>query len=160
MAFAALLLALAPPSTGADAAPPPAQPVSLIVAGSWLDVNVIGQPACPEPIPQGEECLSLDVIADVRLDNVRTLAGPTMPWRLTARFQFHAEPAEGYYQILLVRRSAVDRRRFDGLSIGRMRRNRQLCISRHWLANNNVPLPAHARIEGDSVCLRSSFVGR
>lgn len=162
-AWPLLAVALSPvfALTGATAAPPPQhQPSSLIVAGSWLDVNVIGQPACPETIPEGGECLSLNVVADVRLDNVRTLAGPTVPWRLTARFEFHAEPADGYYQVLLVRPSAVDRRRFDALSIGRMRRNRQLCISRHWLADNGVQLPAHARIAGDSVCLRSYFAGR
>jgi len=147
-------------ATGAAAAEPVPQPVSLIVAGRWLDVTVIGEPACQEDLPDGDECLSLNVIADVRLGNVRTLAGPNVPRLLTARFEFHALPANGYYQVLLVRPSAVDRGRFDGISLGRTRRNRQVCVDRSWLASNDVPRPARARIAGDRLCFRQYFARR
>lgn len=147
-------------ATGAAAAQPAPQPVSLIVGGRWLDATVIGQPACPAEVPDGEQCLSLNVIADVRLGNVRTLAGPDVPRLLTARFEFHALPADGFYQVLLVRPSAVDRGRYDGISLGRMRRNREVCVERSWLTNHDVPLPARARIAGDNVCFRPYFAGR
>lgn len=156
--FLAPLLAFS--ATGATATQAPHQPVSLIVAGRWLGVTVIGQPACPEDVPDGEECMSLNVIADVRLGDVRTLAGPNVPRLLAARFEFHALPANGYYQVLLVRPSVVDRGRFEGISLGRMRRNRQVCVDRYLLTNNDVPLPARARIAGDQVCFRQYFAGR
>ena len=147
-------------ASAATAAQPSPRPVSLIVAGRWLDVTVIGQPACQEDLPDGEECLSLNVIADVRLGNVRTLAGPNVPRLLTARFEFHAVPADGYYQVLLVRPSVADRGRFEGFSLGRMRRDRQHCVDRSRLTSNDVPLPARAPIAGDRVCFRQYFARR
>jgi len=160
---AAPALARTGPATPAEppapSARPPAQPVSLIVAARWLDVRVIGQPACPRDSPDGEQCLSLNVIADVRLDKVRTLAGPDLPRLLTARFEFHALPARGYYQVLLVRPSLADRGRFDAISLGRMRRNRQLCVGRSWLSGHDVPLPRRAHVAGDRVCFRPYFAG-
>jgi hypothetical protein len=149
--LAAVLLACS--ATSAPAAQAPPQPVSLIVVGRWLDVDVIGQPACRE-IQEGEECLSLNVIADVRLSAVQTLAGPPVPRRLTARFEFHAMPAEGSYEVLLVRPSAVDRGRFDGFSLGRVRHDRRVCASRALLAANRVPLPRRPRVVGDRICFR------
>lgn len=154
----ALLLAFS--STRATAAQPPHQPVSLIVAGRWLGATMIGQPACQGDLPEGEQRMSLNVIADVRLGNVRTLAGPNVPRLIVARFEFHALPATGYYQVLLVRPSVVDRGRFEGISLGRMRRNRQFCVERSLLPNNDVPVPAHTRIAGDQLCFRPHFAGR
>ena len=129
----------------------PSQPVSLIVAGQWRGVTVVGNPPCPENVP---DCLSLNVIADVRLGNVRTLAGPRVPTVMTARFEFHADPARGAQQVLLVRRSAVDHGRFDAINLGRVLRGRPICVARDALTANSITVPRRAQLTGDMVCFQ------
>ena len=138
-------------AAAADAQSTNLRPVSLILAERWLGDTVLGQPPCTEPLPAGEQCLSLNVIADVRV-RARTLAGPDVPRTLTARFEFHALPARDYRQILLVRRSEDDPRRFDGMSLGRARVGREICVHRSVLTENGVALPPFARGRGERVC--------
>jgi hypothetical protein len=128
---------------------PPAMPVSLVVAGHWGRVDMVGSPPCPQDM---SDCLSFNVIADVRLGDARTLAGPRVPALLTARFEFHAPPARDYEQILLVRRPAAARGPFEAISLGRARRGRRVCVDRQALAGNHVPIPRHTRSDGDEIC--------
>jgi hypothetical protein len=144
-----LLAVTAPALAGATDSSP--SRVSLIVVDRWLNENIIGQPPCPDDTPADAQCISLNVIADVRL-RARTLAGPDVPGTLTARFEFHALPASSHRQILLVRRSAADPQRFDALSLGRDQLGREICVDRSALSNNGVPVPRHARPQGDQVC--------
>ena len=126
-------------------------PVSLILVEQRLDLQILGQPPCPNDTPPGEQCISLNVIADVRVI-ARTLAGPNVPRPLVTRFEFHALPARNYRQILLVRRSDSEPARFDALLVGHARLGRDICVDRAMLSENGVALPREARGRGEQVC--------
>lgn len=130
----------APPSSAAAG-----NPVSLIAA-RWRRETIVGSPLCPP------EHICSNVIADVRLMHVRTLAGPRVPSALTARFEYHARIANAANVILVVRQSLADPGRFDAVWAGAALRFEPVCVDPQILTHHSIPLPRRVYVRDTELC--------
>ena len=139
--WAALLVLLAPATAAAQHADPP---MSLIV-GHWLsEGRVVGVP-CPR------DNICLNVIGDVRFGQVRTLAGPPVAKRVTARFEFHARIIDSVDLILLVRPVSNDGL-LEGWWVRTAWPGRPVCVDPDLLASNGIARSAGAIRRKHALC--------
>ena len=127
------------------AAPAHIEGRASIIVARWGPHNVVGMPPCPE------DHLCMNVIGDVRLRDVITVAGPLAPGNLTARLEYHAGIIPEARLIALVRRSERGRP-WNAAWLTAARPGDDACVP-DW-AFNGLDRPRGSFRRGRSICFR------
>jgi hypothetical protein len=108
--------------------------------------NVAGSPCPPEH-------LCLNVVADARFADVRTLSGPRVPGVVTARLDLHSEPRRDIVLLVLLRHPGSGESWQAWVLTGAPPED-EACIGLRTLAQYGIARPMSARRRGDRVCFR------
>lgn len=125
----------------------PGQGNSLVVA-RWTDYAHVPY-GCPA------DSICLDVLADARLREVRTLSGPPVPSRLTVRLWFHNDPRRDLLHLMIVKPPTATEPYWRAVRpIDAGKAGDEVCVPTTDLREEAIAAPRAARVRGERACVR------
>ncbi|HEX8365382.1 MAG TPA: hypothetical protein VF603_08880 [Allosphingosinicella sp.] len=120
-----------------------------LVAAYWRHYTARSDDECPA------DHICLNFPADAPLRDVRTLAGPPVPTRLTVRLWVHSDPRPDILHLMIVRPPSAEQPYWRAIRAGNVGRpGEEVCVETALLTQEGVELPPGVRARGEQTCLR------
>lgn len=120
-----------------------------LVAAYWRHYSARADDECPP------EHICLSFPADVPLRGVRTLAGPSVPERVTVHLWVHSDPRPDVLHLMILNPPTASRPYWRAVHAGEVGRpGEEVCVATDLLRREGVNLPPAGTVRDAQTCFR------